>query len=79
MFKRNMSTKIIIYHILGIKLSFEGKADVHWTETEETGTGDNRETRTVTYSASEKYFDQDVLLHGICKYSVILLFNLVSE
>ncbi|GFR67350.1 arrestin domain-containing protein 3 [Elysia marginata] len=49
----------------GIHLTFEGKAQVHWTETESTGTGENSETRTVSYSASEKYFDQDVLLHGI--------------
>ncbi|KAK3775100.1 hypothetical protein RRG08_048310 [Elysia crispata] len=49
----------------GIQLKFEGIARVSWTETEETGSGDNRETRSVTYSASEKYFDQEVLLHGV--------------
>ncbi|GFO36973.1 arrestin domain-containing protein 3 [Plakobranchus ocellatus] len=49
----------------GIKLSFKGKAKVHWTESETTGSGSNQQTRTVTYSAKEKYFNQDVLLHGI--------------
>ncbi|RUS72755.1 hypothetical protein EGW08_019473 [Elysia chlorotica] len=49
----------------GIRLTFEGGSHVSWTETRETGTGDNKSTEHVTYSASEKYFDQEVLLHGI--------------
>ncbi|CAL1533646.1 unnamed protein product [Lymnaea stagnalis] len=49
----------------GIKLNFEGKAYVHWTESQSTGSGKNRTTTTRHYSATEKYFDQDVLLFGM--------------
>ncbi|GFN74123.1 hypothetical protein PoB_000062900 [Plakobranchus ocellatus] len=49
----------------GVRLNFEGKAYVHWTERHSTGSGKNRRTTTRHYSATEKYFDQDVLLHGI--------------
>jgi hypothetical protein len=58
----------------GIRLRFDGKASVHWTESHETGSGDNRRTETVHYSASEKYFNQDVLLYGICKFSCCCVF-----
>ncbi|XP_025077865.1 uncharacterized protein LOC112554340 [Pomacea canaliculata] len=49
----------------GIRLKFEGKAYVHWTEQHSSGSGKNRTTRTVHYSATEKYFEQEVLLFGI--------------
>ncbi|XP_059165745.1 arrestin domain-containing protein 17-like [Physella acuta] len=49
----------------GIRLKFEGKAYVHWSETHSTGSGKNRRTTTRHYSASERYFDQEVLLFGI--------------
>ncbi|KAK3698149.1 hypothetical protein RRG08_021660 [Elysia crispata] len=48
----------------GVRLNFEGKAYVHWTERHSSGSGKNRHTTTRHYSATEKYFDQDVLLHG---------------
>ena len=35
-----------------------GHAHVHWTETRTTGTGDNRRTETVSYTANETYVDQ---------------------
>ncbi|KAK0043382.1 arrestin domain-containing protein 3 [Biomphalaria pfeifferi] len=49
----------------GIRLKFEGKAYVHWSERHTTGTGDNRRTTTRHYSAHEKYFEQEFLLFGI--------------
>ncbi|XP_059165749.1 arrestin domain-containing protein 17-like [Physella acuta] len=45
----------------GLRLKFEGKAHVYWSE--ESGTGDDK--KTYYYSATEKYFDQEVLLFGI--------------
>ncbi|XP_046337202.1 arrestin domain-containing protein 3-like [Haliotis rufescens] len=48
----------------GIRLRFEGKAYVHWTERHTTGSGDNRRTETRHYSAREQYFNQDILLAG---------------
>lgn len=51
----------------GIRLKFEGKAYVHWTEEHSTGTGDDQKTEIRHYRASEKYFEQEVLLFGICK------------
>ncbi|BFZ02494.1 hypothetical protein BsWGS_05532 [Bradybaena similaris] len=48
----------------GITLKFEGKADVSWTESRSTGTGDDRREETDYYSASEVYFNQDSLLFG---------------
>ena len=56
-----------IFFSLGIQLTFEGKAYVHWTERH--GSGKNRRTR--HYSATEIYFNQDVLLHGICNNDLI--------
>ena len=52
----------------GIRLRFEGKAHVHWTETRTTGTGKDSRTETVDYSAHEQYFKQDVLMFGICEW-----------
>ncbi|KAK7473577.1 hypothetical protein BaRGS_00035180 [Batillaria attramentaria] len=49
----------------GIRLRFEGKAYVHWTERHSTGSGKNRRTTTRHYSATEQYFNQDVLMFGI--------------
>ncbi|KAH9523028.1 Arrestin domain-containing protein 3 [Bulinus truncatus] len=49
----------------GIRLKFEGKAYVHWSESHSTGSGKNRHTTTRHYSASERYFDQEILLFGI--------------
>ncbi|XP_076472508.1 arrestin domain-containing protein 3-like [Babylonia areolata] len=49
----------------GVRLRFEGKAYVHWTEQHSTGSGKDRRTETRHYSASEAYFNQDVLLYGI--------------
>ncbi|XP_046556419.1 arrestin domain-containing protein 3-like [Haliotis rubra] len=48
----------------GIHIRFEGRAYVHWSETETTGSGDNQQTVTHDYSASEKYFKEDILLAG---------------
>ncbi|XP_067665145.1 arrestin domain-containing protein 3-like [Haliotis asinina] len=48
----------------GIHLQVEGIGYVHWTETETTGSGDDQQTRTVDYSASERYFKEDILLAG---------------
>lgn len=52
----------------GIKLKFEGKASVHWTEevTETRGTGDDRREQRVTksYSDSESYFEFKSYLLG---------------
>ncbi|KAL5005445.1 hypothetical protein ScPMuIL_018901 [Solemya velum] len=47
-----------------IRLKFEGKAYVHWTEQHHTGSGKNRRTRTVHYSANEYYFNTTVPLYG---------------
>ncbi|KAL8602260.1 hypothetical protein ACOMHN_022773 [Nucella lapillus] len=49
----------------GIRLRFEGKAYVHWTEQHSSGSGKNQRTTTRHYSATESYFNQDVLLYGI--------------
>eukprot|EP00916_Digyalum_oweni_P011297 GHVL01018824.1.p1 GENE.GHVL01018824.1~~GHVL01018824.1.p1 ORF type:complete len:423 (-),score=14.79 GHVL01018824.1:325-1593(-) len=49
----------------GIRLMFEGKAYVHWSEQHSSGSGKNRRTHTKHYSATEIYFNQDVLLYGI--------------
>ena len=54
--------------LLGIRLKFEGRAHVHWTETRTTSTGKTTTTHTVHYSAHEEYFKQDVLLFGICEW-----------
>ncbi|XP_025076865.1 arrestin domain-containing protein 3-like isoform X2 [Pomacea canaliculata] len=43
----------------GIRLKFEGKAYVHWTESKSSGSGSK------SYTATEKYFEQEVLLFGI--------------
>lgn len=48
----------------GIKVYLKGEADVHWTETRTTGSGDDERTETVTYSAHEKYIDQKVYIFG---------------
>lgn len=42
--------------ISGIRLRFQGKAEVEWTE----GSGDNEEE----YSEKEQYFKDDILLDG---------------
>ncbi|CAL1540948.1 unnamed protein product [Lymnaea stagnalis] len=49
----------------GIKVSFEGKAYVRWTESQSSGSGQNRRTTHYTFTDEEKYFDQDALLFGI--------------
>ncbi|CAL1543559.1 unnamed protein product [Lymnaea stagnalis] len=48
----------------GIRLKFEGKAYVHWSESNSNASGKNRGTTSRHFSATEKYFDQDVLLFG---------------
>ncbi|XP_041373505.1 arrestin domain-containing protein 3-like [Gigantopelta aegis] len=48
----------------GIRLKFKGHARVHWSETHSTGSGKNRRTHTKHYSASEDYFDSEILLFG---------------
>lgn len=50
--------------ISGVKLEFNGKARVHWTERHSTGSGKNRRTETRHYSATEQYFNFEVLLFG---------------
>ena len=49
-----------IVYFAEIYLRFYGAADVYWTESETTGTGDKQETRTVTYSNHETYFEYKV-------------------
>nr|XP_022329045.1 arrestin domain-containing protein 17-like [Crassostrea virginica]XP_022329046.1 arrestin domain-containing protein 17-like [Crassostrea virginica]XP_022329047.1 arrestin domain-containing protein 17-like [Crassostrea virginica] len=51
-------------HMREIRLKFKGVADVHWTETETTGTGSNQRTETVSYTAHESYFEQRVPVYG---------------
>ena len=41
-----------------IQVRLYGHAHVHWTETRTTGSGDNRRTETVSYTANETYVDQ---------------------
>ena len=57
------------FSLPGVRLKFEGKAYVHWTEQHSTGSGKHRRTTTRHYSASENYFNQEVLLYGICEYT----------
>ena len=45
-----------------IHVRLYGHAHVHWTESHSTGTGDNRRTETVSYTANETYVDQIALL-----------------
>ena len=49
---------------LGVRLLFSGSAYVHWTEQHSTGSGKNRRTETRHYSASESYFNFELLLFG---------------
>ncbi|ESO88267.1 hypothetical protein LOTGIDRAFT_165705 [Lottia gigantea] len=57
--------------VRGIRLSFYGRAFVHWSERVHRGSGNNRRTETVHYRAEEEYFNQEVLLSGQCE-AVIL-------
>lgn len=57
------------FSLPGVRLKFEGKAYVHWTEQHRTGSGKHQRTTTRHYSASENYFNQEVLLYGICEYT----------
>lgn len=56
----------------GIKLQFLGSARVHWTETHSTGSGKTRRTETRHYSATETYFNFEILLFGPGTGSTIL-------
>ncbi|XP_061179230.1 arrestin domain-containing protein 3-like [Saccostrea echinata] len=47
-----------------IRCTFKGLAYVHWSESETTGTGSNRRTETIDYTASENYFNQTVPVFG---------------
>lgn len=58
-----------------IRLKFKGVADVHWTETETTGTGSNQRTETVSYTAHESYFEQRVPVYGKGKLKVYFGYN----
>ncbi|KAH9523032.1 Arrestin domain-containing protein 3 [Bulinus truncatus] len=49
----------------GIRMNFKGEANVSWTETRETGDGDNRTTVHDSYTATEKYFNEESLIFGI--------------
>ncbi len=42
----------------------KGEAEVHWTETRETGDGDDRQTETDSYDADEKYIDLKAYVFG---------------
>lgn len=55
---------LLMYFVSGVKLAFTGSAYVHWTETHQTGSGKNRRTETRHYSASETYFNFELLLYG---------------
>ena len=48
----------------GIYLTLVGRAYVHWSESHSTGSGQNRRTHTVHYSAEEPYFNFRVNLWG---------------
>ena len=48
----------------GIYLDLVGAARVHWTERHTSGSGKNRRTRTVHYSANETYFTNRIILFG---------------
>ncbi|PVD19277.1 hypothetical protein C0Q70_19763 [Pomacea canaliculata] len=49
----------------GIRLKFEGRGHVHWTETHQKVTWKYSRSETITFSDSEQYFNQEVLLFGI--------------
>ena len=44
-------------HYEYMELTFHGGARVHWTERRTTGTGKNRRTHTVHYTATETFFN----------------------
>lgn len=56
----------------GVKLEFMGSARVHWTETHSTGSGKTRRTETRHYSATEIYFNFEMLLFGPGNGSILL-------
>lgn len=56
----------------GIRLKFEGQANVSWTEESTSGTGENETKTTTSYTAHETYFSQETLLLGICEYNIVL-------
>lgn len=69
---------IVVYLIIwfsGITLRFKGQGDVKWSETTQTGIGDNSQTQTDYFSAKEVYLNQDSLLFGNCK--CIIVYHLV--
>lgn len=56
----------------GVRLKFSGRAYVHWTEQHSTGSGKNRRTETRHYSATEQYFNFELLLFGPGSGSTVL-------
>lgn len=58
--KRCLHLCLIIFLILrlGIKIKFEGRAEVQWSENE--GTGDSE--KKVTYHSREQYFKKKLIL-----------------
>lgn len=56
----------------GVRLKFYGRAYVHWTEQHSTGSGKNRRTETRHYSATENYFNFELMLFGPGTGSTIL-------
>ena len=45
-----------------IQVRLYGHAHVHWTESRTTGTGENRRTETISYTANETYVEQTAVL-----------------
>jgi len=45
-----------------LQIVLSGDAYVHWTEQKTTGTGDNKRTETVNYSAADKFLDMNIHL-----------------
>ncbi|CAH1247563.1 ARRDC3 [Branchiostoma lanceolatum] len=48
----------------GIRLKFQGKGHVWWTESHTVGHGNESHTESTSYSANEAYFNQEVTLFG---------------
>ena len=45
-----------------VQVRLYGHAHVHWTESHTTGTGENRRTETISYTANETYVEQTAVL-----------------
>ena len=57
-----------MYHNEGIEFAASGQADVHWTESESHGTGNNRTTESISYRSTENYFLHKFLVQEAGKF-----------